>query len=283
MEKQSQREVKKEQWKEMAKVWASYLPPAKPSKNEIKFWEKELKKLPIKKGINFKALVLGSTPEFRDLLSKYKVDTTFVDINSDSARAMTSLLKLPKNPREKFVLSDWLHMPFAKNSFDLVLSDSAQDNIKYSEFKPFFKNIFSILKPEGLWFFGAVNVKKKDLLTFEQYINLYKKSPEVFKDQRNYWFNFFRLCYNPEFYDKKTKTYNFKKVNNKIKELIKDGVLPKKAIKDIGFGLDYQQVLISEQDFKKIIKKYFKVADEYQDKSHLAMKIKWTAILKPTK
>lgn len=283
MKNQSQRETKKVQWKEMARVWAGYLPPSKPSRDDMKFYENYLKEYVKKSGTGIKALVLGATPEFRDLLSKHKINTTFVDINPDMVMAMTSLLKLSKNRKEKFVLSDWMHMPFKKNSFDIILSDSAQDNIKYSEFNAFFRSMHEILKPNGYWFFGAVNVNNDNQITFQQYVDLYKKTPTFFKDQRNYWLSLFRLCYSDDFYNKKTKTYNFRKVDEKINVLIKKNLLSKEAMKDIGLGMDYQQVVISENNFKNLTGKYFEIIDEFRDKSHPAMAIKWTAVLRSKK
>ena len=93
MSKIDQREQMKENWKELAKAWDAYQPPAKPSVGEIGFFEYEIKNL-LAKNKTIKALVLGATPEFRDLLAKYKIDTTLVDVNEDSIKAMTSLMKL---------------------------------------------------------------------------------------------------------------------------------------------------------------------------------------------
>jgi ubiquinone/menaquinone biosynthesis C-methylase UbiE len=281
MKKDNQRKIKKEQWKEMAKLWSSYKPPAKPSKNEIKFYEKNLKKIQ-KQNKDLKVLVLGATPEFRDLLSKYKINTTIVDVNPLSVKAMSSLLKR-KNPKEKIVFSDWLNMSFEKNSFDVVFSDSAQDNIRFNEFDDFFRKIRLILKSDGIWFFGGVAVPRNFQISFENYLKLYKKYPDKFKDNRNYWLYIFQLCYNPKFYNKINKLFDFGKLDNEIRKLIKKGLLPKESIKEIGLGMDYQQVVISKEEFKKIISVSFNIKSEYEDKSHPSMKIKWTAVLKPKK
>lgn len=281
MDQDDQRKQMGENWKEFASSWAKWTPPAKPSPAEIEYWEKELLKM-IEQNKNIKALVLGSTPEFRDFLAKHKIDTTIVDVNPVMIQAMNSLISIP-NANEKTVISDWLSMPFYENSFDLVLSDDAQDNIKYEEFEKFFEKVFSVLKPGGKWFFGAINLNRGNTLSFDEYIGSYKKDPENFKDFRNFILSIFRLAYNPEFYDEKKRSYDFQKVEDKIRSLAEKGELPEEAIKDLTLGIDYQMPVLNKEEFKKIIGKNFTVDSEFEDRSHPAMQIKWTAILSPNK
>jgi SAM-dependent methyltransferase len=278
MKKDNQRNKMKENWRKMANAWAKYTPPGKPSTNEISFFEQEIKK-ELEHNKNIKALVLGSTPEFRDLLAKYCVDTTVADINPDSIKAMTSLMNL-KNPNETVIISDWLTMPLENNTFDFVLSDSAQDNIKFEEFEAFFEKIAQVLKPEGRWFFGAVNLRRNNQISFDDYINLYKNNPAYFNDFRNFLLRIFQLAYNPEFYNEKNRTFDLYKVELKIRELVNNGSLPKKATDKLTIGTDYQMPVLSEEEFKEMLSKNFIVISQFRDKSHPAMKIKWTAILK---
>jgi ubiquinone/menaquinone biosynthesis C-methylase UbiE len=272
-----------ESWKEIADAWESYTPPTKPSPAEIYFWEYKIKDLILlQKRKNLKALVLGATPEFRDLLAKYKIKTTLIDNNQISIKAMTSLMKR-KNSNEKIVIGNWLKMPFKENSFDLVLSDSAQDNIQFSKFNKFFNNVYKILKPEGCWFFGAVHVEKENSINFKQYLAKYKKDPRYFKNFQNFFLQFFQLCYDSEFYNSKTKTLDFTKIDAKIKDLVNKNSLPASALKDLCFNINYKQVLISVNDFKKMLSKKFFILAEMQDDNHRAMSLKWTAILKSKK
>lgn len=278
MRKTKQRLQMKENWKEMANVWKKYTPPGRPSVGEISFFEQEINK-ELSRNKNIKALVLGATPEFRDLLAKYNIKTTLVDVNPDSVKAMTSFM-IQKNTNEKVIISDWLSMPFKNNTFDLVLSDSAQDNIKFEEFETFFKKIFQVLKPGGKWFFGAVNLRRNNKISFDDYINLYKNNPKSFDDFRNFLLRIFQLSYNPEFYDEKNRSFDFHKIELKIRELVNKGVLPREAIKKLTIGVDYQMPVLSEEEFKEMLSEKFMIVSEFHDDSHPAMQIKWTAILK---
>ncbi len=271
----------KQSWFQIAEKWREYNYPVKPSPMETRFFEKEIKDL-LKREKRIKALVLGATPEFRDLLAKHKIDTVLIDNNLTSVKAMTFLMKR-KTKKEKIVVGDWLKMPFKENTFDIVFSDSAQDNIKFKNFNKFFNNVYQILKPEGYWFFAAVNVEKNQSISLKKYIKKYKEKPKIFKDFRNFASYFFRVGRGPDFYKPKTRSFDFAKIDQRVKALIEEGKISSKALKDICFHLNYEQVLIGQTDFKKMLKKNFNIFKEMKKDKHPGMEIKWAAILKPKK
>lgn len=61
-------------WQTFAKKWAMYGPPVKPSKSEVRIWEKYLSKSvgTAQCAVPTRTLILGSTPELRDLCHKLK-------------------------------------------------------------------------------------------------------------------------------------------------------------------------------------------------------------------
>jgi len=271
----------KQSWFQIAEKWKEYDYPVKPSPMEIRFFEKEIKEL-LREEKKIKALVLGATSEFRDLLAKYKIDTVLIDNNLTSVKAMTSLMKR-KNKKERVVIGDWLKMPFKHNSFDIVFSDSAQDNIKFKDFNKFFNNIYQILKPGGCWFFAAVNVEKSQSISFGKYIKKYQENPKIFKDFRNFASYFFRVGRGPDFYKPKTRSFDFAKIDQGVKAVVDEGQISSKALKDLCFHLNYEQVLIGKSDFKKMLKKNFNIFKKMKQDKHPGMEIKWVAILRPKK
>jgi len=271
----------KEAWNAMARLWASYPAPAKPSPVEIKFYENKIKEL-LLKNKNPHALVLGATPELRNLLAKYHIRTTLMDNNKISIRAMTQLMKR-KNPKERATVGDWLKMPFRRNSFDLVLSDSSQDNIKFSEFNKFFNLIYKILKPGGYWFFGAICGRRDDQISFKEYAGLYRKNLKYFKNSQNMIYQYLRLCFCSEFYNPKTKKFDFHAVDQAVKRLVSSGQLPISALKHACFNLDYKQTTLTWEALKKIIRRKFIILSEKRDHGHIVMRNKWAAIFTPKK
>ena len=275
----------KESYKQMAVKWRTFTPPVRPSKAEIYFYEYKIRELIFGcKKRNLKALVLGATPEFRDLLAQYKdeIQTTLIDNNEVSVGAM-NLLMQKKNPEEKIVLGNWLKMPFPVHSFDLVFSDSAQDNIPFKVFDQFFEAVHKILKPTGYWFFGAVNLDRKDGINFAKYLHLYRKNPRYFRKFQNFVWRLFQLAKDNKFYDAQSRVFDFHKVDLAVQKLVQEGKLPQAALKDLCLNVNYVQPIISQDEFKKILAKKFLVLAQMRDDSHPAMQIKWTAILKPKK
>lgn len=77
-----------EPWKEFASRWQKYYtPPGRPSRAAIKVYKDYTRKA-IKGIKNPKVLVLGSTPELRDLPHELKAEVTLIDINLEMILAI---------------------------------------------------------------------------------------------------------------------------------------------------------------------------------------------------
>ena len=82
----------KKAFKIFAEKWAKTLPPSRPSRGDLDIYRKLISKYKEKKR-PVKALILGATPELRDLLAYFKFEVTVADINPAMIQAMTSLKK----------------------------------------------------------------------------------------------------------------------------------------------------------------------------------------------
>ncbi|MBW2982298.1 class I SAM-dependent methyltransferase [Candidatus Woesearchaeota archaeon] len=134
-------------WKDFAERYDEfYAAPGKPTNDEKKIFYKLIKNTNIKKG---KALVLGATPALRDILAKFNLEVTIVDINKKMIKAMNRLIAHKK--KEKIVESNWLKMPFPDNHFDIILGDLTISNLDAKNQPRFFKEVKRILKPTGYW------------------------------------------------------------------------------------------------------------------------------------
>ncbi|MFC1656652.1 class I SAM-dependent methyltransferase [Patescibacteria group bacterium] len=139
----------KEAWNQIARVYDKLLPPNRPGKIDIEIYGKLIKPK-LKKGVNI--LLLGSTPELRDLLYSsclaYDANLTAIDISEDMYQAM-SLLMEKTNPKEKFVNRPWQSTGLESNSYDLIIGDEVIVNIPLSDRDIFFKEIVRLLKKDG--------------------------------------------------------------------------------------------------------------------------------------
>lgn len=218
-------------------------------------------------------MILGATPEFRDMLAKYPVNVILLDVNLEMKKAMDSLLaRKPK--KEKFIKANWLKMPFSDNYFDIVMGDTPHHNIKGKTYRKFFSQIRRVLKLDGYfllssWFFN----KSQKNLTIREFINLYKKNPKFFHNFKNRTYALGMLGKN--FYNKKTWEWNWQEVDEVIiKEAKKRGLL-KEDLKYLLFDYgNYTQVAPWEPDFSKFLNRFFKIEKTWQDKSHIAMSFK---------
>ena len=161
-------------------MWNNYFtPPSRISKEEIQNYRNWLKKANEKKESK-KALVLGATPEIRDILKENNYEITIIDINTEMILAMTSLLKT-KNPDEIFVKANWLNNPLADNYFDVVVGDAILPNIPLKDRTQLLSKINRLLKPNGIFITRAFCVPdKKPFKNVDEILEYFsKKEPNM--------------------------------------------------------------------------------------------------------
>lgn len=130
----------------LAKRWAIYDSPARPSKSECRIIENFVArhKKPAK------ILILGATPEYRDLAHNQKAEVTCVDIGLEMILAMRELMKNKKRTdQEVWFRANWLDMPVANNYYNFVLGDLVIHNIPLTLQPKFFAKIKQVLRPGG--------------------------------------------------------------------------------------------------------------------------------------
>lgn len=136
----------------LAERWKIYDSPVRPSKSEcqlIKHFISHHRK-PIK------ILILGATPEFRDVAhgvaKKEKSEITCADISLDMIIAMAELMKYSKQTQQEIWLkANWLALPLAKNYYDYVLGDLVIGNIPIDLQPKLLAQVKEVLKPGGFF------------------------------------------------------------------------------------------------------------------------------------
>lgn len=103
------------QWKKLNYPWRPNQQELSLIENWIQEKHSSSKKL--------KVAVLGSTPEFREILQKYNLIADIVDFSKNMYEEMGSLLTLSK-PKEKFFQIDWIeHLKHHPHYYDIIISD----------------------------------------------------------------------------------------------------------------------------------------------------------------
>jgi len=154
-----------EKWKKIADNWAQLGPTAKPSREEIELY-KAISLIELSDKTKVSAVIMGSTPELRDMYYEffnYKTKSiACVDATKDMYYAMSRLVK-SKNAKEKFVHGNWLNLSkyFKKESIDIVYGDHIVSNVGGKETK-LFSEIKKILKKDGCFISKIQHADIKD-------------------------------------------------------------------------------------------------------------------------
>ena len=137
-------------WKTMANNWNLFCSPGRPSPRNILDYEK-LFQSTIKKRKNPKILILGATPELRDLLNKFKkAEVCICDINIEMILAMTELMKKKKAvEREIWMKANWKDMPLKKDYYDVILGDYITSAFPLKDHAELFNKLRSVLNKNG--------------------------------------------------------------------------------------------------------------------------------------
>lgn len=144
----------------IATKWKNGGPPARPTPFELKkifeptiFW---LAKNILKREKRAaRILVLGATPEFRDLGLKYGMQVWVGDINPNMLQVMDQLMKYKKAKENKKIVADWLkiskHLP--PHYFDLVIAEQSFNIVPLKDWPRLCQEIIKVLKSDGFILF----------------------------------------------------------------------------------------------------------------------------------
>lgn len=180
--------LSKEKWSEQSRKWSILLPPERPSRGEIEIYEDYLKKVVHSCNGKCKALILGATPELRDLLARYNIETTLADVNPIMVEAMNELLEFSEG-KEKTIIANWIDIPGESDYYDVILCDHGLHWILYDDWSKFFDNKVHLLKKGGYFINNIVTMEKKDAIQdIEKIIEIYRKGKFSREDGFYYYY-----------------------------------------------------------------------------------------------
>lgn len=137
------------------KIWNKLAPPWRPSNKDISNYKIVISQFKPKE-----TLVLGSTPEIRDLLCSLKTRVSLVDSSLNMVEQMEKLMK-KKNSKEKWLIDDWQKVDISKGSFDLIIGDLVLRLIPYKNQEKFLKKISLFLKKDGFFITRIHNIDEQ--------------------------------------------------------------------------------------------------------------------------
>lgn len=175
-------------WREIATRWTRYAPPARPSAGDVSHMKRGLRRLIQARTAHgdeqLDVLLLGSTPELRDMLAEFpEVRVTLIDCELSMMKAMTELMTA-KPLGEVWVEGDWLAAPLLIGHYDAVLSDLVLGNIDPAGQAKLILRVHDLLKPSGRWLTRVDCVDEHSAFVgLETLLAYYASIPEPSKEE----------------------------------------------------------------------------------------------------
>ncbi|MGA5078770.1 hypothetical protein ACPC37_14365 [Streptomyces griseoincarnatus] len=127
--------------------WWSMLPPGRPTRKELSFIRECAHSLDASS-----ALIMGSTPEYRDLCHELGIADVLVIDHSRSFHYHVSQQRVYHGTGEQVLFGRWQDLiPKFHDRFDLVLGDLVSGNVPYGERRALYASVCRSLTEEGLF------------------------------------------------------------------------------------------------------------------------------------
>jgi hypothetical protein len=151
--------------------WATIKEPIRPSKEENRFYEYYIEE--ISKRDEPQMLILGATPDFRDMAIKRGITPVSADLVPEIFDAMKDWME--EEGEEEFLQCDWLEIP-ENRKYDLIIADGALNMLSRNALFPYFEKMSRILKDNGLFVQRILITNENlDLKAYERAIKEYRE------------------------------------------------------------------------------------------------------------
>lgn len=127
-------------------VWENISFPNRPTEKEIEIYRTFAAGA---SGEIPRILILGATPELRDLAAGIKMQAFVCDASPLMPYGMAKFLRFAKTKDEIWIKANWLDVPFEDNFFDIIAGDLSLRHVDPQTQERFLNKIYRILKPGG--------------------------------------------------------------------------------------------------------------------------------------
>ena len=202
------------------------------------------------------ALILGATPELRDIVLSYGHQLTTVDRDEAALAAKTAQMHYQHHPNEEVIIADWLSVDFEPATFDVILGDGVLTALSQDDQKLLLDHLHSWLKPTGNLVLreGAV-LHRRPRYAPSVHIHEFRTG------QYNLFDLFFGLrLYNQNFkaIDVKTRKAYLKNFTDKMAEYHQDGLLSDQEFQQLSHvGSELEHTLLRKEDLEGLLKGLF--------------------------
>jgi len=241
----------------LAENWKNQVPPARPSPAECVVFKRFLDEKIRQKGNQTKVLILGSTPEFRDLINNAWLTAHCVDYSKENYEAFALLKKM--DGVEQFYQQDWTAMRLPEK-FDLIFAEAALNAISKADAQNVCKSVKEHCAPEGLFI-------------VKNWIRMPKKSvslPKILKTYREQFKgNFKQMTILPLYsflYDEVENCIALKDIFLSVKRYFQEGILRREefaSFENLGYETTKHQLFFPlEEEFNDLVAPFFAIKEK---------------------
>jgi len=136
---------------ELATVWTKMVGPSRPTISELNVYLKYIRCLQLQRKRKLKMLVLGSTPEFRDMGFEECMEVTVIDCNRDYYEKISREIR-HKCALEKEILyvKKWQEID-EQSRYDIIIGDLVTGNVEPNELENLLLSVSNALLPGGYY------------------------------------------------------------------------------------------------------------------------------------
>lgn len=232
--------------------------PSMPSDPEIEIYRHWLRLGKTREDVPH-VLVLGATPELRDMALSENCQVTTIDINKEAVDAASECMTCKSSEKEIQIVGDWLTHPFEKSSFDMVLADAAFNNVPTHATAILFKRLSEMLVSNGFFITrNIVFLPERKPTSVEDLVNKYRSGN----------INQFDLYYELRFYsdigtgcyDKKTRRSDWGKFFDELDKACAEGRLNKLEYESMAWQRSAViHTMYNKEEWEEMIENFFEI------------------------
>lgn len=231
--------------------WVKYTPSVRPSPSEIFIYSKMISKV---KRFGSNCLILGATPELREMSHDLNLNVTVLDTNKYMIDKMTKLMTR-QNPTENVIVGNWIDYDLVEQQFDFILGDHVINMLPLNRYASFVDKLYSLLKKDGDIITRVITIPQNPLCTNDEAIRMYDRG--IIKYNDLIWM----ICLNNA-YDKKTNIISYRELVLEGRELFNNGLIDKATLKQFEYYDDGMFLsVLTQREYKNIFATRFDIIE----------------------
>lgn len=218
----------------LAITWDKYLPPIRPYFEELSIFKTYIQRYIKMYNAKPKVLILGSTPELRDVVYEYEITPTVVDFSKENYEGMSLLRRLKGS--DTFIKKNWLDLNDCDGQFDFIFSEAAFNVLPKESSKKIYQIISKLLTAQGIVVAKEWIRFSDKPLSIEHIIEEYRSSTNSYGF---YSFTCIPLMLN--LYDYENDRITLRSLDKGAQKMLSEGKINQQEYDTIGIH-DYQNV-----------------------------------------